>query len=108
MNKKIIGIALCVLMLTLIPTAAGLQSAPEEAEGADGLLKRTVVKGFIFNPKTEGRTTTFLALFIQYTTYGLMGETDSGVVVLRRVSFNGRFTGFMGKFYVQGSFRGTI
>ena len=105
MNKKIVGVVLCLLMLTVIPVAVGMQSTVDEN---DALLKRTVVRGVILNSKTEGRTTTFFALYVHYATYGLMGEIDSGVLMLKRVSFNGKFNGFMGKFYVAGSFWGSI
>jgi len=106
MNKKLIGVALCFIMLSTIPVAAGLTDTASDE--SDGIFGRTVVRGVILFPRTEGRTTTFFAVFVHYTTYKLLGEPESGVLILKHVEFNGKFIGVMSKFYVAGTFRGTI
>ena len=107
MNKKIIGVLLCLIMLAAIPTAAGMQS-DAESEDSLGLFGRTTVRGFILGSRTEGRITSFFALRVVYTTSSLFGEDESGVVMFRRVTFMGDFTGYLGQFCVNGMFRGTI
>ncbi|MFH1101079.1 MAG: hypothetical protein V1726_03480 [Methanobacteriota archaeon] len=107
MNKKIVGVMLCLLMLVAIPVAAGVQSTTSPDE-SDGLFTRTVVRGVILGSRTDGRTTTFFALAVHYTTYKLIGEPETGMIILKRVTFNGNFIGHLGKFTISGNFRGAI
>jgi hypothetical protein len=107
MNKKIVGVLFCLIMLAAIPMAAGMQS-DAESEDSLGLFGRTTVRGFILGSRTEGRITSFYALRVVYTTSSLFGEDESGVVMFQRISFTGKFTGHLGRFYVNGMFRGTI
>ena len=104
MNKKIVGTLVCMLILASIPIVAGTHVEEKE----DALFGRTIVRGIILNPNTEGRTTSFFALRVHYTTYNLLGEVDSGVLILKRVVFRGNFVGYMGNFYISGTFRGTV
>ena len=105
MNKKIVGIILCTLMLAAIPVAAGTSSDTDTEK--TGIFGKTYVRGFILGSRTEGIVTSFFALLVHYRTYSLFGETDSGVLVFQKVSFIGKFSGHLGRFYVMGTFRGT-
>ena len=105
MNKKILGIILCVIMLMAIPVAAGMQSTTSDKN--DGIFGRTTVRGVILGSQSEGRSSSFFALFVHYTSYSLLGGEQSGYIIMKRVSFPGKFMGYMGKFYIAGSFWGT-
>ena len=107
MNKKIVGIMLCLLMLMAIPIAAGIQTTTTK-DSSDGMFGRTYIRGIILGHRTEGRTTTFFALYVHYTHYKLLGEPESGFVILKPVSFNGKFMGHMGLFYISGTFYGSF
>ena len=107
MNKKILCILVCMLMLAIIPTAAGMQR-DNEKEKSDGIFDRTYVQGFILGSQTEGIYTTFFALRVKYTTYNLFGQADCGVLILHRVTFPGRLNGYIGQFYISGQFWGSI
>ena len=107
MNKKIVGIILCTIMLATIPLAAAMPHDAGNAAENTGIFDRTVVKGIILGSKTEGRVTTFFALFVQYKTYSLLGEKDSGVLMLQKVSFTGKFVGKIGTFFIMGTFHGS-
>jgi len=108
MNKKILAVLLCMLMVAVVPVATGMQCGPETDDVSAGLFSRTVVRGFILGSRTEGMVTSFFALSVYYTTYSLFGEEESGVLVLQTVRFIGKFTGHMGRFYVSGTFHGTV
>ena len=110
MKKKIIiGSLMAVLMLVMlatIPVAVGMQYDTETEESL-GLFSETTVNGFILGSSTAGFKTSFFALFVKYSISNLFGEEESGVLVLQRVTFFGKFTGNIGDFYISGSFRGT-
>ena len=106
MNKKIIGILLCMLMLaTTIPIVAGGNT---DTVAPAGPFSKTTVRGFILGSRTEGMVTSFFAILVHYTTSSLIAEDVSGVIILQRVSFVGKFTGHMGRLYISGMFRGTV
>ena len=108
MKSKIVAILLCMLMIAVIPLAAGMNCATETGQESDGIFSKTVVRGVILGSKTDGKTTSFFALRVHYTTYNLFGEDESGFIMFQKVSFNSKFTGYLGKFYVSGAFRGSI
>ena len=107
MNKKIVGIILCTLMLATIPLAAAMPHEAENATENTGIFDRTVVQGIILGSRSEGRVTSFFAIFVHYKTYSLLGEKDSGVLMFQKVSFTGKFTGHLGRFFVMGTFPGS-
>ena len=107
MKKKILGVLLCMLMLATIPVAAGMQYDTETEEESLGLFSETTVNGFILGSSTAGFKTSFFALFVKYSISNLFGEEESGVLILQRVTFFGKFTGNIANFYISGTFRGT-
>ncbi len=107
MNKKIVGIILCTLMLATIPLAAAMPHEANNATENTGIFDRTVVKGIILGSRTEGRVTSFFAVFVQYKTYSFLGEKDSGILMFQKVSFIGKFTGKIGQFFIMGTFPGS-
>jgi hypothetical protein len=107
MNKKIIAIVFCVLMLVTIPIAAGLHATPTDEPKDTGLFDKTYVHGFILGHKTHGRTTSFFAVYCHYKVFRLLHQPESGVLMFRHVEFKGEFKGDMGRFYINGMFHGT-
>ena len=108
MKKKLIGILLCMLKIATVPIAAGINNDVQEDQEKDGILSRTVVRGFILSSNVGERSTSFFALRVHYTTYNLFGEEQTGVLMLKRVTFTGKFTGHLGNFYIAGTFRGDV
>ncbi|MEM0493521.1 MAG: hypothetical protein QXS02_06190 [Candidatus Thermoplasmatota archaeon] len=104
MRNKIIVAALCILMISaMLPVTIAVNPQGDNTDGCHKkLFSKTCIKGFIIGPKTEGRTLTFFAIFVQYATSSLLGETERGVLILQKVSFTGRFFGELSKFYISG------
>jgi hypothetical protein len=85
LKRKIIGITLCILMLTTIPMVAGMtqEKAVNEPEPTD--IGRTVVRGFYFNMRPNGFGYRFFALRVHYTE--VTGTTrTTGVVTMKPVT----------------------
>ena len=106
MNRKIVGVLLCMLMVAAIPVAAGMQCDTGTEEPL-GPFSKTTVRGFILGSSTDGWSTSFFALRVKYTTTNLFGEQESDVLILQRVTFTGKLIGHLGKFYISGIFHGT-
>ena len=108
MNKKILAVLLCMLVVATVPVATAMAQAPQEEDETTGIFSRTRVCGLILGSKSNGLTTSFTALFVSYKTNNLIAEDESGILILKRVTFMGKFTGYMGKFFVCGTFRGSV
>jgi hypothetical protein len=114
-KRKILGILICVLMLTTIPLAAGMtvDSEPDDPETTD--IGRTIIRGFVFNYKPSGFGHKFFALRIHYIE--ITGTTrTTGVVIMkqcivgreRNIGFNWCGpVGFFGYMFAS-TFRGGI
>lgn len=108
MNKKVIALLLCMLVLATVPVASAMAQAPQEEDETTGIFSRTRVCGFILGKKSNGLTTSFTALCVSYKTNNLIAEDESGILILKRVTFLGKFTGYMGNFFICGSFPGSV
>ena len=83
--KRIIGLLVCMLVLSSIPIAAGVQVEQPEEQPTD-LIGMTWVRGWIFNPKTVLGMIHARAIRLHY--FEITGmETDLGIVRVREVSF---------------------
>ena len=111
MNKKILAMGICMLLLATIPVAVGKTSvtAPEIQPPAEtqGFLGKTVVRGFIFGYHTKGLMTSFFAVFCHYKTFYLLREPVSGIYFMKNVEFLGKIKGHIGMIYINGVFHGT-
>lgn len=105
MNKKILVVVFCLSMVATIPIAAGMQ--PRQNHEPSGIFGRTYICGIILGLRTNGRYTSFIAVFCHYTVYRLLHSEESGYIVLEQVTFNKRFSGFQGDFFIRGTFQGT-
>jgi hypothetical protein len=108
MKKKVIGILVCMMLLALIPMAAGMTCETSQSEST-GLLDKTTIRGIVLFPRLKdgGKTVTFLAVRLHYRTTNL-GETRTGVLRVAHVEIPNNFNGYMGKFYIFGTFRGAL
>ena len=112
-KKKILGILVCMLMLTTIPLAAG--SVEDNSEtGTTELIGRAIVRGFFINPEYNGNDIAFRALRIHYTVFTGM-ETAIGIVRFKNCEVkNGLFSnihtfGPLNNFgYIIGFYQGGI
>lgn len=107
MKKKVIGILVCMMMLGMIPAAAGLiyETEPEET----GIFDKTTLRGIaLFIRLTDGgKTLKFFALRMHYRTTSLGGKT-SGLLRCTRLSIPNNFNGYIGKCFMFGTFRGSL
>jgi len=117
MKKKVIGILVCMMLMAVMPAAAGLNCDTETTETKiifnnepepEGLLDKTIMRGVVLFPRsTFGGEFRFFALRIHYTTI-YMGGIKSGTILLRSITLPSIPNGFIGNFYIIGSFRGNL
>jgi len=109
MKKKIIGILVCVMLMAVIPAAAGLQVDTEPQEETTGLLKqRIVMRGLVLNPHTTlGGKFAFIGIRVHYTAIGIQG-VQRGVLHLQRIVLPDTPKGLITNGYMIVSFRGDI
>ena len=86
LKRKMIGILVCMLLLTTITLAAGMNVEEEKDEGTTDLVGVTWLRGWIFNPKTILGKIHARAIRLHYVEITGM-ETDLGIVKVREVSF---------------------
>lgn len=98
LKRKMIGIFICMLMLGMIPLAAGM-NVEEDPEPTD--IGRTIIRGFYFNYKPSGLDSRFFALRIHYTEITAT-ETTTGVVKMSRCYVGAYTGGFMRGFGIFG------
>lgn len=116
MKRKLIGILVCVLLLTTIPLAAGItiEKETEPEEEPEGIFGLAWVRGWILNPRETGNRISGRAIRLHFIEFSGL-ETRRGVVTLRRVNFRaGMFLDitYMGELgslaYVRGFVPGGI
>ena len=129
MKKKIVGILTCMMLMVIIPGAAGLNYDADTTEETNlicddvleetnlicddepeptGILDRTIIRGVVLFPRsTFGGEFRFFAARIHYTTIYL-GGIKSGTIMLRSITLPSIPNGFIGNFYIMGSFRGNL
>ena len=136
MKKKVVGILICMMLMIMIPGAAGLNydtcddateelnydtcaDATEELNviytndddpdpEPEGIFDRTIIRGVVLFPRsTLGGDFRFFALRIHYTTFYL-GGIKKGTVMLRSITLRDIPKGIIGDFYIIGTFRGNL
>jgi len=108
-SKKIIGLFLCMLMLAMIPLAAGIDIAPD-AEEETLQLGSTFMFGIITKPslRNGGHSIVFRAVWLKYRTRGI-GEIQSGTLRLfQKLTLPNDFMGFVGNHFVMARFSGAL
>lgn len=113
-KRKILGILVCMLMLTTIPLAAGGMNDKSPEPETTELIGRAIVRGFFMNPEYNGNDIEFRAIRIHYTVF-TGTETAIGIVRLKKCEVkNGLFSnihtfGPLNNFgYIIGFYQGGI
>ena len=98
MNKKILGLLLCIMMISTIPLAAGVtDTEPEEQSTLD--VGRVWLRGLLFRCNRWGNTNHALALRLHYVEI-TPSERTVGIVTLNHVAF--RDSAYLGRMYEVG------
>jgi hypothetical protein len=88
MKKKIIGLLICFMLVSLIPLAAGTVSSYEDekelTEG--GLFGWAWVRGWIMNPRELGGYLSGRAIRLHFIEFSGL-ETKFGIIKLKLVNF---------------------
>lgn len=106
-TKKILAIFVGMLVLALIPAAAGATVEQPETETSDE-MGVTMLYGWITKPQLVNGYVTFKCIFVHYYTRGF-GEAQSGRLNLfQELQLSGSFIGFIGNHYILGRFNGKL
>jgi hypothetical protein len=112
MKNKLIGILICVMLLVLmLPiTALGTTIASEPQMTTSGPFDRTTVYGFVLfkGALDQGKILHFFAIRLHYTTTNLFGESYSGIKLMEPVEIPSSINGYVGYWYISGTFRGSF
>jgi hypothetical protein len=98
MKKKIIGLLICMLMMTTIPLAAGMtETEPEKEPTLD--VGRVFLKGLLFHKLRKGNVNHALAIRLFYIEF-TPTERTMGWVTLNTVWF--KDSAYLGRMYEVG------
>ncbi len=97
MKKKIIGILICLLMVSTIPLAAGMTESEPEKEPTD--IGRVFLKGLLFHRLRKGNMNHALAIRLFYIEI-TPTERTMGWVTLNTVWFKDSV--YLGRMYEVG------
>jgi len=107
-TKKILGIFICMLVMTMIPVAAGATTDtnknPETSE-----VGWTFVQGIITQPYStnNGKEMAFRCIFVHYSTMGF-GDHHSGIMFNGDVvSVPNNYHGIIGNHFIIARFWGS-
>jgi hypothetical protein len=106
-TKKILGILICMLVMTMIPVAAGANTNPTPQPSKIGW---TFVQGIITQPQFEngGALMSFRCIFLHYSCHGV-GQHQSGILhMMQRLIVPGDFHGIIGNNFIIARFPGTL
>jgi hypothetical protein len=106
--KKIMAIFMCMLVMALIPAAAGIsdKQAPQTTD-----MGRTWIWGIICRYRDVGVTFTFRAVFVRFTTVGIGEHYSGGLHFLEYLTLkHGYWTGSVlaNGHIILGNFRGEL
>jgi hypothetical protein len=109
MAKKSYFVIIGLVTILFIPTTSALPLLIETSDADIEVINRTIIRGLILFPRetNSGKTMTFFAIRLHYTTITLDG-VDTGVVRLKSVTIPNKLTGYSNRFYIIGTFRGNL
>lgn len=108
MNLKILGVFIGIMMLTTIPVAAGMNFKIAQQEQPTVLLGRTIIRGVALFPRiSKDGSIHLFAIRLSFKTLSYEGLTR-GVIKLQQLQIPKNFNGFLGRFYIYGTFIGTL
>jgi hypothetical protein len=112
MKNKLIGILICVMLLVImLPIIAlGTTIVSEPQMTTSGPFDRTSVHGFVLFKGTfdQGKLLHFFAIRLHYTTTNLFGESYSGIKLMEPIEIPSSINGYIGYWYISGTFRGSF
>ena len=108
MKLKILGILISLMILTTIPIAAGMNIDIAQQKKSTALLGKTYIRGIVLFPRIskDGNILLF-AIRLSFKTFSYEGLTR-GVIKLQQLQIPKNFNGFFGRFYIYGTFIGTL
>jgi hypothetical protein len=98
MNKKIIGLMICTLLICTIPLAAGVTEENLEKEPTLD-VGRVWLRGLLFRCNRWGNTNHALALRLHYIEF-TPSERTMGIITMNHVVF--RDSAYLGRMYEIG------
>jgi hypothetical protein len=107
--KKIIAIFMCMLMIMLIPVAAGATDKNvKEPQTAD--IGYTIIRGFITKPQLEngGHFISFRCIYVHYMEKGIGAKEHGSLHMLQKLIVENKFTGYIGNHFIIAKIHGTI
>lgn len=109
MRSKVVGLFICMMILTTIPLAAGLNLKNKPDCQISDILAKTTIRGIVLYPRIsqDGKTINFLALRLHYRTINPEG-VNYGIVKLHYFQIPKNFNGYFGNYYIFGTFRGKL
>jgi len=108
MNLKIVGIFVCIMILTTIPVAAGMKFKTAQREESTALFGKTIIRGLALFPRiTKTGNIILFAIRLSFKTFSIEGLTR-GVIKLQQLEIPKNFNGYFGRFYIYGTFIGTL
>lgn len=109
MKSKVVGVLVCMMMLATIPIAAGLNCKVGSKCETTDIIAKTTIRGIVLFPRIsqDGKTINFLAIRLAFRTIKPDGITH-GMVKLHRFQIPKNFNGYLGNYYIFGSFIGCL
>lgn len=116
MKRKLIGILVCMLLLTTIPLSAGMttEKETEPDEEPEGIFGLAWVRGWLLNPREVDNYISGRAIRLRYFEFSGL-KTNKGIITLKSVNFRAgifldiKYIGALGSLaYVQGFVPGGI
>jgi hypothetical protein len=104
--KKIMAIFMCMLVMALIPAAAGISDKQTPQSSNVG---RTWIWGIICRYREANVHFSFRCIFVRFTTIGIGEHYSGGLHFLQLVNLKaGFFTGYHSAFVIVGNYRGEL
>jgi hypothetical protein len=108
-TKKILAIFMCMLVIALIPVAAG--ATTEQNNGPQtSAMGSTTIRGLITKPQLEngGHYVSFRCIWVHYSTRGI-GQTQSGFLhMFQKLVLKNNFQGYLGDHMIMAHFPGLL
>jgi hypothetical protein len=108
-TKKTLAIFMCMLVIALIPVAAGATTTQTTDPQANA-IGTTTIRGIITKPQLEngGHYVSFRCIWVHYNTHGI-GQSQSGFLHLfQKLILKNNFQGFVGDHIIIAHFPGLL
>jgi hypothetical protein len=108
--KKILAIFMCMLLIALIPVAAGTndQTKPKDPQAAD--IGYTHIMGLITKPKlvNNGHSLEFRCIWVHYMTHGIGEKMTGNLHMMQKLILPNDFTGYIRSHMIMARFSGEL